>query len=43
MTEVIDIDDPVFAEIGDLIVCVLVNDDKGVIIHDAAFQAQFLY
>jgi HEAT repeat protein len=38
ITEVIDIGDPVFAEIADLMVWVLLNDDNGIVKHEAAFQ-----
>ena len=38
ITEVIDIDDPIFAEIADLMVWVLLNDDNGIVKHEAAFQ-----
>ena len=36
--EVIDIGDPIFAEIADLMVWVLLNDDNGIVKHEAAFQ-----
>ena len=38
ITEVIDKDDPIFAEIADLMVWVLLNDDNGIVKHEAAFQ-----
>jgi HEAT repeat protein len=38
ITEVIDIDDPIFAEIADLMVWVLLNDNYGIVRHEAAFQ-----
>jgi HEAT repeat protein len=36
--EVIDKDDPIFAEIADLMVWVLNNDNNGIVKHEAAFQ-----
>jgi HEAT repeat protein len=38
ITEVIEIDDPIFAEIADLMVWVLNNDVNGIVKHEAAFQ-----
>jgi HEAT repeat protein len=38
ITEVIDIDDPILGEIADLMVWVLLNDDNGIVKHEAAFQ-----
>jgi HEAT repeat protein len=38
ITEGIDKDDPLFAEIADLMVWVLLNDDNGIVKHEAAFQ-----
>ena len=38
ITEVIGIDDPIFAEIAGLMVWVLINDDNGIVKHEAAFQ-----
>ena len=38
ITEVIDMDDPIFAEIADLLVWVLLNDDNIIVKHEAAFQ-----
>ena len=38
ITEVIDKNDPIFAEIADLMVWVLLNDDNGIVKHEAAFQ-----
>jgi HEAT repeat protein len=38
ITEGIDKDDPIFAEIADLMVWVLLNDDNGIVKHEAAFQ-----
>ena len=38
ITEVIDIDDPIFPEIADLMVWVLLNEDNGIVKHEAAFQ-----
>ena len=38
ITEMIDIDDPIFGEIADLMVWVLLNDDNGIVKHEAAFQ-----
>ena len=35
ITEVIDKDDPIFAEIADLMVWVLLNDDNGIVRHEA--------
>ncbi len=38
ITEMINIGDPIFAEIADLMVWVLLNDDNGIVKHEAAFQ-----
>jgi HEAT repeat protein len=38
ITEAIDINDPMFAEIADLMVWVLLNDNNGIVKHEAAFQ-----
>ena len=38
ITEMINISDPIFAEIADLMVWVLLNDDNGIVKHEAAFQ-----
>ena len=38
ITEVIDVDDRIFAEIADLMAWVLLNDDNGIVKHEAAFQ-----
>jgi hypothetical protein len=38
ITEVINIDDPIFDEIADVMVWVLQNDDNGIVKHEAAFQ-----
>jgi HEAT repeats len=38
ITEVIDINDPIFPEIADLLVWVLLNDDNIIVKHEAAFQ-----
>ena len=38
ITEVIDKDDPMFDEIADLMVWILLNDDNGIVKHEAAFQ-----
>jgi hypothetical protein len=38
ITEGIDKDDPLYAEIADLMVWVLLNDDNGIVKHEAAFQ-----
>jgi hypothetical protein len=38
ITEVIDIDNPLFSEIADLLVWVLLNDDNIIVKHEAAFQ-----
>ena len=38
ITEVIDMDDHIFAEIADLLVWVLLNDDNIIVKHEAAFQ-----
>lgn len=38
ITEEIDKDDPIFAEIADLMVWILLNDDNGIVKHEAAFQ-----
>ena len=38
ITEVIDMDDPIFPEIADLLVWVLLNDDNIIVKHEAAFQ-----
>lgn len=38
ITEVIDMDDPIFLEIADLLVWVLLNDDNIIVKHEAAFQ-----
>jgi HEAT repeats len=38
ITEVIDMDDPIFTEIADLLVWVLLNDDNIIVKHEAAFQ-----
>lgn len=38
ITEVVEIADPIFAEIADLMVWVLNNDGNGIVKHEAAFQ-----
>lgn len=38
ITEVIDMDDPIFPDIADLLVWVLLNDDNIIVKHEAAFQ-----
>ena len=38
ITEVIDKDDPMYDEIADLMVWILLNDDNGIVKHEAAFQ-----
>jgi len=38
ITEVIDTSDTIFDEIADLMVWVLLNDDNGIVKHEAAFQ-----
>ena len=38
ITEVIAIDDPINAEIPDLMVWILLNDENGIVKHEAAFQ-----
>ncbi len=38
ITEVIEIGDPILAEIADLMVWVLNNDNNGIVKHEAAFQ-----
>jgi len=38
ITSVIDIDDPMFAEIADLMAWVLLHDDNAIVRHEAAFQ-----
>jgi HEAT repeat protein len=38
ITEVIDKDDLIFLEIAELMVWVLLNDDNGIVKHEAAFQ-----
>jgi HEAT repeat protein len=38
ITEGIEANDPIFSEIADLMVWVLLNDDNGIVKHEAAFQ-----
>lgn len=38
ITEVIDVDDPIFTEVADLLVWVLLNDDNIIVRHEASFQ-----
>ena len=38
ITEVIDKDDPMYDEIADRMVWILLNDDNGIVKHEAAFQ-----
>ncbi len=38
ITESVDVNDPILAEIADLMVWVLINDNNGIVKHEAAFQ-----
>jgi hypothetical protein len=41
ITEVIDKDDLIFLEIAELMVWVLLNDDNGIVKHEAAFKLAY--